>query len=167
MKILASVITAVFCLFMAYAAQATHTHESGSEQQPEQKKVRFTKHFNESLFQISGKGEFSVEIMLDDKEYPKLGKNVMGIVVHNKNDEDVEGADLKIVLLGDQGQDITGSPVIKEKGDGLYTVAGLDLGKEGKGELKVMIKKKKVEDTAVFALPSAMKELFPAGKYTE
>jgi len=166
MKFFSSVFAAVCCLFITYAADATHTHEGG-EQQPDQKKARFTKHFNESLFQISSRGEFSVEIMLDDKEYSKLGKNVMGIVIHNKQDKDVEGAQLKIVVQGDQGQDITGSPVIKEKGDGLYIVSNLVLPKEGKGELTVMIKEKNVADLAVFALPAAMKERFPAGKYTE
>jgi len=37
---------------------------------------KFTKHFNQSLFNITDKGLFSVEILLDDMEYPKLGKDV-------------------------------------------------------------------------------------------
>ncbi|HET6514664.1 MAG TPA: hypothetical protein VFG09_05840 [Thermodesulfovibrionales bacterium] len=157
-----ALLAAVLCLFTVSVASATHTGDGGSDG----KKARFTKHFNETLFQISEKGEFSVEVLLDDKEYPKLGKNVIGIVIHNKHDQDVEGADITLSLLSD-GQDVTGSPFVKEKGDGLYTVADLDLSKERKGELRVKIRQKEVQDTAVFVLPSALKERFPAGRYTE
>jgi hypothetical protein len=167
MKILSSAVAAVFCLFIAYAAEATHTYESIGDQKSDYDKARFTKHFNESLFQISGKGEFSVEIMLDDKEYSKLGKDVMGIVIHNKEDKDVEGARLTIVLINDKGKDIAGSPVIKEKGEGLYIVSNLNLPKEGNGQLMVVIKNKDVADVAVFSLPAAMTEHFPTGKYTQ
>src|SRR6266498_2270080 len=88
-------------------------------------KPKFTKHFNESLFEITGKGEFSIEILLDEKEY-KIGKNVIGLVIHNRRDEDVEGAGILIMLTDEKGRNIGGSPVVTEKGSGLYTVAGLD-----------------------------------------
>lgn len=129
-------------------------------------KTKFTKHFNESLFNITEKGEFSIEILLDEKEY-KIGKNVIGIVIHNKHDEDVEGADIKITLLGEKGRDITGSPAIKEKGEGLYTVANLDLKREGRQELKIKVKNKNITDGAVFVFPDVAKEKLPTGKYTE
>jgi hypothetical protein len=168
MKALVSIIAAMVFVLMAHAAGATHnSQDSEADQKPKQEKTRFTKHFNETLFQISERGEFGVEILLDDKEYPKLGKNVKGLVIHDKHHEDVEGADLKIVLLDSQGQDITGPLVVKEKGDGLYTVQNLDISKDSKGELRIRVRKKGIEDTAVFALPAAMKEHFPAGKYTE
>ncbi len=34
----------------------------------ESKKVSLTKHFNESLFKVTEKGLFSIEILMDDKE---------------------------------------------------------------------------------------------------
>jgi len=50
--------------------------------EPEKSTKRiFTKHFQETLFDISKNAEFSIEILLDDKEY-KIGKNVIGIVLH-------------------------------------------------------------------------------------
>ena len=62
------IISAVICFgYIAYASD----------------NPKFTKHFNESLFNITDKGLFSVEILLDDREYPKLGKDVIGIVIHN------------------------------------------------------------------------------------
>lgn len=129
-------------------------------------KTKFTKHFNESLFNITEKGEFSIEILLDEKEY-KIGKNVIGIVIHNKHDEDVEGADIQIALTNGKGQNITGSPAIKEKGEGLYIVANLDLKREGRLELKIKVKNKNIADSAVFVFPDVTKEKLPAGKYTE
>lgn len=131
--------------------------------QPEEKtdagKAKFTKHFNGSLFKITDNGEFSLEILLDEKEY-KIGKDVIGIVLHDKNDGDVEGANIKINYQG-----MTEPPVIKEKGDGLYTAAGLNLTKEEKWELKISIKKKKIADSATLIFPDVLNKLLPAGKY--
>ena len=130
---------------------------------PEEKtgagKASFTKHFNGSLFMITEKGEFSIEILLDEKEY-KIGKDVIGIVVHDRNDGDVENADIKINY-----KDMKGTPVIKEKGDGLYIVSNMDIKREGRWELNIAVKKKKKEDTAAFIFPDALNKLLPAGKY--
>ncbi|HXX53051.1 MAG TPA: hypothetical protein VEI28_00625, partial [Thermodesulfovibrionales bacterium] len=43
----------------------------------------FTKHFENTIFDITEHAEYSVEVLLDDKEYKKLGKNVIGVVIHN------------------------------------------------------------------------------------
>lgn len=130
---------------------------------PEEKtvagKASFTKHFNGSLFMITEKAEFSIEILLDEKEY-KIGKDVIGIVVHDRNDSDVENADIKINY-----KDMKETPVIKEKGDGLYIVSNLDIKKKGKWNLNIAVKKKKIEDTAAFIFPDALNKFLPAGKY--
>lgn len=148
------------CLLVSCPAYAAHTHDSDSDQ----KTTKFTKHFNESLFTITEKGEFSIEILMDEKEY-KIGKDVIGIVIHNARDEDVEGADLAVTARTPDGQAISGSPVVKEKGDGLYTVSNLDLKREGRWELRVAVKKKSIEDSALFVFPDVTKEHIPAGKY--
>lgn len=78
-------------------------------------KPTFTKHFNESLFNITDKGLFSVEILLDGGKYHKLGKDIIGIVIHNQYDKDVEGANVKITAMPeDQSGAIV--PVIKDGG---------------------------------------------------
>ena len=115
---------------------------------PEEKtgagKASFTKHFNGSLFMITEKGEFSIEILLDEKEY-KIGKDVIGIVVHDRNDGDVENADIKINY-----KDMKGTPVIKEKGDGLYIVSNMDIKREGKWELSVSVKRKERRHRSIY-----------------
>lgn len=126
---------------------------------------KFTKHFNESLFNITDKGLFSVEILLDDREYPKMGKDVIGLVLHNQYDKDVEGAIIKIsVMPGDQTGAVV--PVIKERGDGLYTVSNINLKKGGKWELRIGVKKAAVEDSASFIFPDVLNTHLHKGKYS-
>lgn len=126
----------------------------------------FTKHFQETLFDISEKAEFSIEILLNDKEY-KIGKNVVGIVVHNARDQDVEKAAISIDLRNsDTGRPSTQTPVVKEKGEGLYIVSGLDLKNEGHWKLTIKVKKDGTEDSVQFLLPNALKTPQPAGKYS-
>lgn len=67
----------IFYLIIPFQADAHDAHSA--------KKGVFTKHFNESLFKISEKGLFSVEILMDEKEY-KIGKDVVGIIVHDDHD---------------------------------------------------------------------------------
>lgn len=129
-----------------------------------QSNSKFTKHFNESLFKITEKRFFSVEILMNDKEY-KIGKNVAGIVIHDDHDDDVEGAEIKITRQMPDGKVIKDAVSIMEKGKGLYIVGNLDFQREGRWELKIKAKKKNIEDTATFVFPDVIKKLIPAGKY--
>lgn len=79
---------------------------------------------------------------------------------------DVEGATITIVTLPNQeAAAAVKSPVVREKGDGLYTVANLNLKREDSWELRIKVKKKKVEDTAIFIFPAVIMERMAAGKY--
>ena len=135
--------------------------------EPEKSTKRiFTKHFQETLFDISKNAEFSIEILLDDKEY-KIGKNVIGIVLHNARDKDVEKAAISIDFRNsDTSRPAAQTPVVKEKGEGLYIVSDLDLKKEGRWRLTVKVKKDGIEDSVQFLLPDVLKTLHPAGKYS-
>lgn len=129
-------------------------------------KRTFTKHFKGSLFDISSKANYSVEILLDEKEYP-IGKDVVGIVIHNANDEDVTGAEISVDYRNpDTGENLSPLLDIKEKGGGLYTVAHLDLAKEGRRKLTIRVKKGSIEDSVQFVFPDAVKNLLPAGRYS-
>ena len=128
-------------------------------------KPKFTKHFNESLFNITNRGLFSVEILLDDLEYPKLGKNVIGLVIHNADDKDVEGAIIKITATP-EGQAWTDVPVIKDKGDGLYGVSNINLKNGGKWELRIDVKKAEFEDSTTFIFPDVLNTSLHKGKYS-
>lgn len=130
-----------------------------SEEKSGAEKAGFSKHFKGSFFAITEKGEFSIEILPDEEEY-KIGRDVIGIVVHDRHDEDVEGADINITHEG-----MTEQPVVKDKGEGLYTAGKLNLRKEGSWKLKITIKKKRLEDSATFVFPDVLNKRLPAGKY--
>jgi len=151
MKNVVAVIVAGL-LWCCVAAVSAHSgrHEGSST---------FTKHFHETLFAIGGKGQVSIEVLLDDKEY-KTGKDVIGIVIHDSHDEDVEDADLAVTVTG-----LTGPLKVKEKGGGLYLVPNTGFPKEGRWELKIAVKKKKIDDSAVFGFPEVLQSRLPAGKY--
>lgn len=156
MRTLIAVIVAFFSLTMLPPVPAAH---SGSGD-----KNSFTKHFSETLFVISDKGQISIELLLDEKEY-KIGKDVIGIVVHDTHDEDVEGAKVDSSLVLPEGMKLI-QPT-KEKGGGLYTIPSLELPKEGAWKLHISVKKKKVDDSAVFIFPDITRTLLPAGKYSQ
>ena len=138
-------------------------NESGS---PDGGKPLFTKHFQNTLFDITEHVRYSVEILPDDKEY-KIGKNVIGIVIHNSHDQDVIGAEITFVLKDlATGKNFPIAPVTKDRGNGLYIVSGLDLLKEGKWELGITVKKGGVEDSVKFILPNALKAHLPKGRYS-
>jgi hypothetical protein len=126
-------------------------------------KPKFTKHFYESLLNITDNGLFSVEILLNDKEYPKLGKDVIGLVIHDEYDKDVEGADIKITATP-EGRAGAGVPVIKDKGDGLYTVSNISLKKGGKWEFRIGIRKAGLQDSASFLFPDVLNAPLHKGK---
>ncbi len=137
--------------------------EGGS---PAREKTLFTKHFQNTLFDVTEHAAYSVEILLDDKEY-KIGKNVLGIVLHDAHDEDVSGAEITFVLKDlVTGKNSTVAPVVTDKGNGLYIVSGLDLQKEGRWELAITVKKGRTEDRVKFVLPDAFKERVPKGRYS-
>ncbi|HTZ18350.1 MAG TPA: hypothetical protein VMB78_07910 [Dissulfurispiraceae bacterium] len=106
-----------------------------------------------------------MEILLDDREYPKLGKDVIGLVIHNQYDKDVEGATIKITAIP-SGQSGAVAPIIKERGDGLYTVSNINLKKGGKWELRIDVGKAEFKDSASFLFPDVLNKPLHKGKYS-
>ncbi|MHB8879895.1 MAG: hypothetical protein ACYC69_00130 [Thermodesulfovibrionales bacterium] len=130
-------------------------------------KTIFSKHFQNTLFGVSERAVYSVEILLNDKEYD-IGKNVVGMVIHDARDEDVIGAEISFVLKDlVSGESSTLTPTVTDKNNGLYIVSGLDIEKEGKRELAISFKKSRVEDTVKFILPDALKNRMPKGRYSQ
>jgi hypothetical protein len=155
-------VSLVFLLCAAGTAQATHKGHGA----PATDKKLFTKHFQHTLFDITGHADYSVEVLLNDREYP-IGKDVTGIVIHNSHDEDVKGADLTII----QKDLATGGNVplklgITDKHNGLYIVSGLDLKREGKWELLITVKQNGVQDSVTFVFPDVLKHFYPKGRYS-
>jgi hypothetical protein len=142
-------------LLLIWAAPFAHAGE---------KRV-FTKHFEETLFDVTKNAEYSVEILLDAKEYD-IGKDVIGIVIHNAKDHDVEKAAIDIDFRDlETGQPAPGKPVLNEKGGGLYTLSGLDLQREGRWKLTVTVEKDGLKDSVEFLFPEVLKKKWPAGRY--
>ncbi len=139
---------------------------AGSDEGRPAEKVLFTKHFQESLFDVTEHAMYSLEILLDDNEY-KIGKDVIGIVVHDKSDEDVVGAELTIVHKNlATGETAPGKMSVTDKKNGLYIVSGLDLKTNGKWELLITVKKGAIEDRVKFIFPDVLKERPAKGRYS-
>ena len=126
----------------------------------------FTKHFDKSLFDITANAAYSVEVLPDDAEYP-IGKDVVGVVVHDSRDRDVEGADLSISLKdAATGEDLSRAARVEDKHNGLYVVSGLRLPKEGRWLFAITVKKGGVSGGVKFVLPAALKQTVPKGRYS-
>lgn len=147
-RILLASVMVLICAALAYGHSGKH--EGGA---------KITKHFNDTLFAVSEKGQVSVEVLLDEKEY-KIGKDMIGIVIHDSHDEDVEEATLIVTVTG-----IVEPMKVTEKGSGLYLVSNTKFPKEGTWKLNISVIKKKIEDRATFVFPEALKKKMPAGKY--
>ncbi|MDA8088911.1 MAG: hypothetical protein M0Z61_01625 [Nitrospiraceae bacterium] len=126
----------------------------------------FTKHFQKSLFDITGHALYSVEVLPNNKEYD-IGQNTIGVIVHNDKDEDVKGAELSITYKNvDSGKTISPAK-IEDKHNGLYIVSGLDnLFQPGRWDLGVTVNKDGVKDSVEFNLPEAFQKLYPKGRYS-
>jgi hypothetical protein len=148
-----------FSLFSSGPATAHEGHG------PAGKKL-FTKHFQETLFGVTEHASYSVEVLLDDKEH-KIGKDVIGIVVHDSHDEDVAGAELTIAHRNlSTNENAPGTIAVSDKGNGLYIVSGLDPRRDGRWELAITVKKDSVVDRTKFILPDALKDRAPKGRYS-
>jgi nitrogen fixation protein FixH len=161
MKIILSCCACIAALAVIAAVPAAAREGGGFA-----KKSIFTKHFNKTLFDITENAAYSVEVLLDDSEYA-IGKDHVGIVVHDASDRDVKGADLAISLKDlATGENAAKAVKVQDKNNGLYIVSGLALAKEGRWELAVTVKKGSVSGGVKFILPDALKERVPKGRYS-
>ena len=162
-RLVSSGMIAAALLFFSCAISPANAYEGVN---PAEKKL-FTKHFQETLFDISERASYSVEVLLNDKEY-EIGKNVIGIVVHDEHDEDVKGAKLSIVHRNlATNENASGALTVEDKGNGLYVVKGLTLQRDGRWELAITIEKDGVRDDVQFILPDALKQRVAKGRYSK
>ncbi len=156
---------AALALFVITACLAAPAPAKGQYTGGPVRQKLFTKHFNGSLFKITKYALYSVEVLLNDKEYP-IGKDTIGIIIHSDKDEDVKGAALSITYRNvDTGRSIRPAAIVDKK-NGLYIVSGLDhLSRPGRWQLGITVNKNGVKDSANFELPGAFKKLYPKGRY--
>jgi hypothetical protein len=99
---------------------------------------------------MTDNGLYSVEMVIKDKDL-KVGVNTLDIIVHDKSDKDVAGAEIKVVpWMPEMGHGVFEKPIVKERGGGTYSVENIILIMEGRWELKLKIKKNNTEDSVIF-----------------
>jgi hypothetical protein len=114
---------------------------------------KFTQHFKDSMFKVTKNGNFSVEIIVKQEEL-KVGLNTFKIGLHDRNDHDLEGAEITIVpWMPDMGHGVKTKPVVTDKGKGLYIAENVEFSMSGLWILKVTVKKGDTEDKTIFTIP--------------
>jgi hypothetical protein len=140
-KILIAAFLAISAIFLAGGAEAG------------QKVDGFTKHFGDSLFEITGRRLFSVEMRIKGHGL-SLGANTLELIIHDSFDRDVAGALLTVVpVMPETGRGLEKNPEVVEKGGGLYSVE-CQIPTAGHWQIKVTVKKGDTEDSAVFDFPA-------------
>jgi hypothetical protein len=124
----------------------------------EREDSKFTRHYRGSIFQVTEEGLYSVEVVIKEKKLTK-GNNTVDLIIHDRNDGDIVGADIKVVpWMPSMGHGVSDKPVINERGGGLYRVENINLIMGGHWELRIYVKRGEIEDRVVFAFPDVMAE---------
>jgi hypothetical protein len=140
-----TILLVIFTVLFPFSAFAMHSGHSEIDQH--------TKHYEQSLFKMTEKGLYSVEMVIKNKDL-KVGVNTFDIIVHDKGDKDVAGAEITVVpWMPDMGHGVFEKPVVKERGGGTYSVENVILIMEGRWELRLKIKKNNSEDNVAFDFP--------------
>jgi hypothetical protein len=148
MKKIAVLILAIFIVSCASIPQ-----NAGAEEKRSHERGTFTQHYKDSLLLISKKGMYSVEMVIKEHGL-KTGINSVDIIVHDKKDRDVVGADITVTpWMPEMGHGVFDPPVVTEKGGGLYAIENIILVMSGHWELRIKVKHRGIEDTVVFDFP--------------
>ena len=153
-KILAGVLATVLMLF-AVVALAVHPGEEEKMGGHDEGKMHapMTQHYDDSLFKVTDKGEFSVEVLFPDKKV-EMGVNRIDLIIHNKMDKDVAGARISVApWMPSMGHGVMEKPVVDEKGGGLYSLSNVVFSMTGDWELQIEITSGSVTDTVKIPLP--------------
>jgi plastocyanin len=146
MKKLIPVIT--FIIFMVLSG-----YESGSDQGHSHDEGKVKKYLSDSKLLVSEKGLYSVEMSIPGKRL-KVGVNSLDIIIHDKDDRDVTGAEITFTpWMPEMGHGSFEDPVIVERGKGIYTVENIVLVMGGHWEIRINVKKGEIEDKIVFNFP--------------
>jgi len=133
-------------MLAGYATSET-AHGEGEAHAP------MTKHYGDTLFKVTDDGEYSVEVLLPDQKV-EMGVNKVDIIIHDRNDRDVAGADITVTpWMPSMDHGVMEKPVINEKGGGLYSVTNVVFSMTGEWELRLRISVGSTTDTVAIALP--------------
>ena len=111
------------------------------------------RHYKDSLFAVTQDHLFGLEMVLPGGVL-KAGGNAFDMIVHDKDDKDVVGADLVIMpWMPSMGHGVVEKPVVTERGGGIYSVSNVNLIMAGHWELRVQVMKDGLTDAGVFDFP--------------
>lgn len=112
-----------------------------------------TKHYGDTLFKVTDNGEYSVEVLLPDQKV-EMGVNKVDIIIHDKKDGDVAGADITVTpWMPSMEHGVMEKPVVNEKGGGLYTATNVVFSMTGDWELRLEITSGSTTDTVKIPMP--------------
>jgi hypothetical protein len=139
----------VLGIFLITGCATTGTvHDDG-----EKGHTPMTQHYEDTLFQTTEKGEFSLEVLLPEDRL-EMGFNKIDIIIHNKKDHDVSGANIFVTpWMPSMDHGVKEKPVVSERGGGLYAVSNLVFSMTGQWEIQVKVVAGDTVDSAVIELP--------------
>jgi hypothetical protein len=124
---------------------------------------KFTQHYANSIFKVTEKGRYSVEMIIIGNEL-KTGMNAVDVIVHDEDDADVMSAEITVTpWMPEMGHGVKEVPKVFERGGGLYSIENVEISMPGLWELRLKIKKGKVKDKVVFEFP----DVHPGGMMHE
>jgi hypothetical protein len=112
----------------------------------------FTKHYSESLFRVTARSYYSVELLLPGGVL-SAGKNEFHLIIHDRDDKDVPGADISASVRSAGGTGAEAKVIVTDEGGGLYrgNVSLPDSAEEL--ELFIEISQDRITDSTVFLIP--------------
>ena len=148
-KIIVFILTALLISCASTDTPIKATHEAEDEHAHD----KFTKHMESSTLKVTDKGLFSVEMVIKDDRL-LVGMNAIGLIIHDRNDNDVEKAEITFTpWMPEMGHGVFTDPEIIEKGRGMYTIENIVLVMGGHWEMRINIKSDNSEDNVVFDFP--------------
>jgi putative copper export protein len=128
-------------MYSTHGMDTDHAISYPTGQSQEQSPVKMTDH-----------GLYSVKIVMKDKNM-KVGVNTFDIILRDKTDKDVGGAEITVVpWMPEMGHGVFEKPIVKERGGGTYSVENVILIMEGSWVLRLKIKKNNEEDNVTFGI---------------
>jgi FtsP/CotA-like multicopper oxidase with cupredoxin domain len=146
----------IVCLLTAFLISCTSTGtpmKAANDAEQEHAHDKFTKHMENSTLKVTEKGLFSVEMVIHNDRL-LVGINAIDLIIHDRNDSDVEGAEITFTpWMPEMGHGVFSDPAMNEKGRGLYTIENIVLVMGGHWEMRINIKHDNSEDNVVFDFP--------------
>jgi hypothetical protein len=134
-------VLSMLIILTGCATAGEETHKQGEHHK---------RHYEKSLYKVAEAGNYSVEMMIKDNMF-NVGVNAADIIIHDKNDNEVVGANITFTpWMPEMGHGVFTAPGITERGGGLYRIEDVTLVMGGFWEMKIEIEKDNVKDMVVF-----------------